>query len=65
VLNAARNVLIQGDEFWSQDRPFETVYVAMMLSGLATRNERWHAALAVLGLVGFVTMILLVSLQPG
>lgn len=65
VLNAARNVLIQGDALWSQDRPFETAYVAMMLSGLATRNERWHAALAMLGLVGFITMILLVSLQPG
>jgi fumarate reductase subunit D len=65
VTTAIRNVAVQGEPFWNQDRPFELVFFLMMLTGALTGRERVHRILPLLVLTLFVVMVVLTGLQPG
>jgi fumarate reductase subunit D len=65
VTTAIRNVAVQGEPFWNQDRPFELTFCALMLVGALTAAERVHRVLPVVVLALFAVMVVLTGLQPG
>jgi len=65
VATAVRNVGVQGEPFWNQDRPFEAAFFALMLVGAITARERVHRLLPAAVLALFGVMVVLTSLQPG
>lgn len=65
LLNALRNVFVEGAPLWNEDRPFELLGFLLMLGGAVTRGPKYHAFLAVAGFLGFVAMIVATSLRPG
>lgn len=65
VANVVRNVAVQDARMWTEDRPFETLFLLLMLSGALVRSPRFHALLTPLMGAAFIAMIFLTSLQPG
>lgn len=65
LANTVRNVVVEHAALWTQDRPFETLFFVLMLSGLAIRHPRYHAVLSVVFIAAFTAMIVFTSLQPG
>jgi hypothetical protein len=65
LLNALRNVFIEGAPVWNEDRPFELLGFLLMLGGAIVRSPRYHAFLAVAGFFGFLAMVVATSLRPG
>lgn len=65
LLNSLRNILVEGAPLWNEDRPFELGGALVMLSGAVIRSPRYHAALAVVSLLGFLSMVVATSLRPG
>jgi hypothetical protein len=65
LLNALRNVFVEGAPFWNEDRPFELAGFLLMLVGAAVRSPKYHAFLAVAAFFGFLAMIVATSLRPG
>jgi fumarate reductase subunit D len=65
VATIIRNTAVQGEPFWNQDRPFELVFLVMMLVGALTASERVHRILPLVVLALFTAMVVLTGLQPG
>lgn len=65
LTTAIRNVGVQGEPFWNQDRPYEAGFFALMLVGLAFASERVHRLLPMFVLGLFVLMVVFTSLTPG
>ena len=65
LANVVRNVVVQDAPLWTDDRPFETVFLALMTAGLLFRAPRVHAAVGLLFPAAFFAMVLSTSLSPG
>lgn len=65
VANVVRNVAIEDAPLISQDRPFEALFVLLMLSGALIARPRFHTILTITMGAAFVAMILFTSLKPG
>lgn len=65
VTTAVRNVAVQGEPFWNQDRPFEMAFFMVMVLGTVVASERLHRVLPILVLVLFTTMVVFTGLRPG
>ena len=65
LLNAARNVVVEGAPLWNEDRPFELVGTLMMLSAAVFGGPAYQAFAAAAMAAGFLAMVALTSLRPG
>ncbi|HEX2203188.1 MAG TPA: hypothetical protein VHG91_07810 [Longimicrobium sp.] len=65
LLNALRNVFVEGAPLWNEDRPFEITGFVVLLGAALTRRPGYHAFAIVASIVSFVAMVLLTSLRPG
>ncbi|HEU0012392.1 MAG TPA: hypothetical protein VFQ45_01845, partial [Longimicrobium sp.] len=65
LVNLLRDVLVEGDPWITEDRPFEVGFALLMLSGAVSRSDRFQKALAVVTLLLFVLMVSLAGLRPG
>lgn len=65
LLNALRNMILEGAPFWNEDRPFELSGFLLMLGGAVTGSPKYHTFLAAAGFFGFLAMIVATSLRPG
>lgn len=65
LANTVRNTAVENAPLWTNDRPFEALFVVLMLSGALFRGPRVHGALAVAIAVAFVAMVTFTSLAPG
>jgi hypothetical protein len=65
LLNAVRAVALSGDPLVTEERPFEAVFFALMLSGVLVRREGYQKLLAVVAIVLFTTFVVVAGLRPG